>query len=206
MLNLENEERKLQMRTSKEYMKNLNNKIITKEMLGDCLYSVNKRAKNARDKEREYRYDYKYYNDVKYRAQKESYYNMKDKLLKLVTPTCIHEEKQLRKIRVYDYEDAYHQYSPEEIIYSNSFYDRELQEWVNFINVMASENKYYLFYDFGDYSFHTPIDSPEQYPDMNVIEISQLITHGRSIEDLISVQFVKRVVDLVKSGEYTYVA
>ena len=194
------------MKTSKDYLKNLNERIITKEMLGDCLYSVNKRAKNARDKEREYRYDYKYYNDEKYRAQKEGYYAMKDELLGLVTPICIHEEQQKRKIRVYDYEDAYHQYSAEDIVYSNSFYDYERDEWVTFINVIEVVNKYYLFYDFGDFSFHTPIDSPEEYPDMNVVQISELITCGHDIEDLISVQFVKKVIDLIRSGDFEYVA
>lgn len=41
------------MKTPKEYRDNLLNHIITKQMLVDCLYSVNKRAKNYRDKERE---------------------------------------------------------------------------------------------------------------------------------------------------------
>lgn len=33
------------MRTPKEYTQNLKQKIITKQMLADCLYSVNKRAR-----------------------------------------------------------------------------------------------------------------------------------------------------------------
>lgn len=45
----------LKMRTPTEYTRNLKNKIITEKMLLDCLYSCNKRAKNWRDKEREYR-------------------------------------------------------------------------------------------------------------------------------------------------------
>ena len=45
------------MKTPKEYRDNLLNHIITKQMLVDCLYSVNKRAKNYRDKEREQRAD-----------------------------------------------------------------------------------------------------------------------------------------------------
>ena len=32
------------MKTPKEYQDNLKNKIITEEMLADCLYSVNKRV------------------------------------------------------------------------------------------------------------------------------------------------------------------
>ena len=49
------------MKTPKEYRDNLLNHIITKQMLVDCLYSVNKRAKNYRDKEREQRayYDFR---------------------------------------------------------------------------------------------------------------------------------------------------
>ena len=39
------------MKTPKEYQDNLKKKIITEEMLADCLYSVNKRAKNYRNKE-----------------------------------------------------------------------------------------------------------------------------------------------------------
>lgn len=42
------------MKTPKIYQENLKNKIVTKQMLIDALYSVNKRAKNYRDKNREY--------------------------------------------------------------------------------------------------------------------------------------------------------
>lgn len=44
------------MRTPKEYSENMKNSIITMEMLGDCLFSVNKRAKNCRDQERKFRF------------------------------------------------------------------------------------------------------------------------------------------------------
>ena len=40
------------MITPKFYTDNINNKIITEEMLEQCLYSVNKRAKNHRDRDR----------------------------------------------------------------------------------------------------------------------------------------------------------
>lgn len=43
------------MRTPAEYSKNLKNHVITMQMLLECLYSSNKRAKNWRDKEREWR-------------------------------------------------------------------------------------------------------------------------------------------------------
>ena len=37
------------MRTPKDFSENIKNGIITTEMLNECLYSVNKRAKNYRD-------------------------------------------------------------------------------------------------------------------------------------------------------------
>jgi hypothetical protein len=44
------------MKTPREYnTKSLKNGIVTKTMLSDCLYSVNKRAKNYRDRVREER-------------------------------------------------------------------------------------------------------------------------------------------------------
>lgn len=41
------------MKTPALYVQNLNNHTITIDMLADCLYSSNKRAKNWRDKEKE---------------------------------------------------------------------------------------------------------------------------------------------------------
>lgn len=94
------------MRTPKDYTDNIKRGIITKEMLSDCLYSVNKRAKNCRDREREYRgYRHDYYgNEQKYRQQKEAYYEQKDKMLSLLTPNCIHAETIEIRQRIYDYE------------------------------------------------------------------------------------------------------
>ncbi len=59
------------METKKEYKQALANNIITSDMLCDALFSVNKRAKNARDAERQYRnrqYD-KYDNEQQIRLR-----------------------------------------------------------------------------------------------------------------------------------------
>ena len=45
------------MRTPKNYTQLVNDKKITNEMIAECIYSVNKRAKNHRDKIRKYKYD-----------------------------------------------------------------------------------------------------------------------------------------------------
>lgn len=87
------------MKTPKEYRDNLLNHIITKQMLVDCLYSVNKRAKNYRDKEREqraYSRCHRYVDNSAFiegaREKKLEMYRMKDMLLQILTPICIHKE------------------------------------------------------------------------------------------------------------------
>lgn len=99
------------MRTPIEYSKNLKNHVITMQMLLDCLYSSNKRAKNWRDKEREWRscrYD-EYDNESKARDKKEEYYGQKETMLSVLKPVCIHRETiyNQRRERIYDYEDEY---------------------------------------------------------------------------------------------------
>jgi len=86
------------MVTPKIYTANLIKGIITDEMLASAIYSVNKRAKNARDKEREYRREYRnrydyYGNEERARERKEYYYELKDSLLEFATAkcTCIHK-------------------------------------------------------------------------------------------------------------------
>lgn len=42
------------MKPPKEYLKNLKHHTITKQMLSDCIYSINNRALNSRDNEYKY--------------------------------------------------------------------------------------------------------------------------------------------------------
>lgn len=78
------------MKTNKEYQINLRNKIITENMLYDCLFSLNKRAKNCRDKKNEYwRSEYRW----DYIERMDEYYRQKDFLLKaILKPTLIHKQ------------------------------------------------------------------------------------------------------------------
>ena len=100
------------MKTPKEYSDNLSNHIITKQMLVDCLYSVNKRAKNYCDKEREqraYSRCHRYVDNSAFiegaREKKLEMYRMKDMLLQILTPICIHKEFIGYKTkRIYSYE------------------------------------------------------------------------------------------------------
>lgn len=198
------------MRTPKKYNDNIKNGMITADMLADCLFSVNKRAKNCRDKESNYRgfrNDY-YGNEEKYRQQKEKYYEQKEKMLALLKPTCIHREVYTRKERIYDYEgDYYEKIEVCECVRESRYYDREMRMYVEFADVLVEDERYYLFYNLSGHSFHTPICKSELnfYDDLKIINISSIISNGRTTNDLISTQFVNKLLDLITSGTYELV-
>lgn len=213
------------MKTPTEYKRSLENGIVTRQMLSDCLFSVNKRAKNYRDKLREerdylrrsYRYSYfAYDNTEKLGAKRDEYYRMKEQLLAHVSPVCIHQEPQQHRIRIsscdFDsmrqFERQYEQdFEADRIIYENSYMDWETQEVVYFYNVYKIVPAYYLYYDLGtEHTFHTPIDESEiakyrkQYG-IDVVKLDEpIITYGEDIDDLISVQFVRKVITALDDG------
>ncbi len=200
------------MRTPKEYITNVKNHIITKQMLLDCLYSSNKRAKNWRDKEREYRHKRDYYgNEEKAREQKDSYYKQKDIMLSILRPVCIHKEfLGYERERIYDYEDEYETYLGQ-YVWENCYYDHDEHRMVYFGDIELREHpryNYYLFYDIGgNHTFHTPIDEEDiKFYGLNVVEIDHLETYGYEVTDLISNQFVKKVINLIQTENYEYVA
>ena len=209
------------MRTPKKYTKNLKDCVLTKQMLIDCLWSVNKRAKNFRDKEREYRnycqnmryynhYFYDKYNNVeKCKAKKELYYEQKEIMLSILTPVCIHKEQYgFERERIYDYEKRYKKLEKSGLfVWENCYFDHDNGREVWFGDIELRDKPlyhYYLFYDIGGgHTFHTPIDSSDiEKTKLPVIEIEQLETEGHDIVDLISCQFVDKVIELIQSGEY----
>lgn len=184
------------MKTPKYYQKNLKQKIITEEMLSDCLYSANKRAKNMRDNKNEDRGMYDTYNNFeKYVEKEQLYYSYKETLLSLVTPILIHEQTSEYTYK-YFFSDEYVHYPVE----------GEDYEYITDSNYL-----YFLYYEVGTRSFHTPIgkfDEKQKFEERN-LQIksidSNFYTYGADVSDLLSVQFVKKVVELIKSGDFTYV-
>ena len=212
-------------KTPKEYTENIKKGIITKNMLKDCLFSVNKRAKNYRDKEREYRqynknmhswnryyYD-KYDNEGQARAKKEEYYEQKEIMLSILNPVCIHKEKLgYVKERIYDYQDKYsfrNTYKKNnKILWENCYYDDDLDREVYFFDINSEKIKYnyYLFYELEDHSFHTPITEEEtKNYNLKIYTINHLQTEGHDISDLISCQFCKKLIELIQTNNYTYI-
>ena len=204
------------MRTPAAYNNNLKNHIITIQMLVDCLYSSNKRAKNWRDKQREYRERRRYYydkydNEGKAKEKKEEYYHQKEIMLSALKPVCIHKECYgYERTRIYDYESDYIKYY-DEFVWRNSFYDKVEDAYVCFGDIEDKSKPlyhYYLFYDVGyNRTFHTPIKESEVslYDDLEVVEIDKLDTKGYDIADLLSNQFVTKVINLIESEDFRLV-
>ena len=60
-----------------------------------------------------------------------------------------------------------------------------------------------------DVSFHKPIKEEEiekyEKEGLEIKEIDELITEGKEITELISNQFVVKLIELIKSGKYKYI-
>lgn len=100
------------MKTPTQYVKMLNNNVITNDIVGQVLYSYNKRAKNYRDKKRQYKNTKDHYGNYEKNEYKEKeFYKKKEDILKLYNPIEIHKNVKtiIKRKRIYDYE--YHKYN-----------------------------------------------------------------------------------------------
>ena len=206
------------MRTPKKYSDLIKNKEITNKIIAECIYSVNKRAKNYRDKIEDSNqagfYKYKEINNEKAKEQKERYYSMKEDLLLNFSPKLVHKQYVGEKRqRVYSYQKNYEKLYNEkrnDIVWENSYYDYDRNKEVDFFDYSLGEKKYlyFLYYEIGEYSFHTPIteERAEKNTELEIKEIDENFqTHGADIVDLLSTQFVQKVIDLLDSGDYTII-
>lgn len=196
------------MKPPKEYLKNLKHHIITEQMLSDCIYSINNRALNSRDNE--YKYTYyipdTYGNANKYRKKKLEYYGMKKVLLSVLEPAHIQKGEVLQRKRTYDYEEEYEDILKSGNYVNNSgFYDPDRKEHVEFVVQMIPETVCYLTYTIGNRTFRVPILESEikKYPDLEIVDVGQITpVYGNITANMLSVQFVEKIVQLIKSRNY----
>ena len=196
------------MRTPKEYTQNLKQKIITKQMLANCIYSINNRALNSRDNE--YKYTHyipdTYGNANKYRKKKLEYYGMKKVLLSVLEPSHIQKGEVLQRRRTYDYEDGYEDILRSGNYVNNSgFYDPDRKEHVEFVVQMIPQTVYYLTYTVSNRTFRVPLAEAEieKYPDLEIVDVGRITpVYGDITADMLSVQFVEKIVQLIKSRKY----
>lgn len=197
------------MKPPKEYLKNLKHHTITEQMLSDCLFSVNNRALNSRDNEHKYIHYIPdpYGNANKYRKKKQEYYSMKKVLLSILEPAHIQKGEVLQRKRTYDYEEGYEEILESGNYVNNSgFYDPDRKEHVEFVVQMIPQTVYYLVYQVGNCSFRLPIQQSDviRRPDLDVKDAGRIPpVYGDITVDMLSVQFVEKVLKLVKSGNYT---
>lgn len=207
------------MRTPAEYTKNLKSGIVTTEMMRDALFSVNKRAKNYRDAERKARaYSYSRVDySASSRGKKEELYHKKEFLLSQLTPVCIHREfAGYKRTRVFSYQKDYDRLWAEQalmdrIVWANSYMDWESYLEVYFFDYVTNspEYRYYLYYVCGDQTFHSPIEESDvkkyakQYG-LSIETINELHTQGDEVTDLLSLQFVNKMIKAFEDKTVAY--
>ena len=206
------------MKTPKLYNDLINEKKITNEIIAECVYYVNKRAKNYRDKIKEYKngrsHQHLESNIEKAEEEMGKYYQLKEEFLKVFTTNLIH--KQFigeKKKRVYSYEKNYEKLLKEknnDIFWKNSYYDYDKDMEIEFFDYHLGTQKYlyFLYCEIGEYSFHSPVSEKiaESNTELEIQEIDENFkTHGSKIEGLLSMQFVKKVLGLLQSEDYTIV-
>ena len=200
------------MKTPKIYNDNLKNGIITDEMISDVLYSYSKRAKNYRDKIREYRHipwfsqGYHYYDNLETMENKrDALYEKKSKILEYFSKNlvCIHKQDKHARRRIYDYEKEYKKVVNnryDDIVWSNCYFDNGKNREVYFVDVLSDRKEYlyFLYYEFPNHSFHSPIaESDISKYNTEVQEIDDLITYGEEINELLSLQFCDKIYNFI---------
>ena len=199
------------MKPPKEYLKNLKHHTIIEKMLSDCIYSINNRALNNRDNE--YKYTHyipdTYGNANKYRKKKQEYYGMKRILLSVLEPSHIQKGEVLQRKRTYDYEEGYGEILKSGNYVNNSgFYDPDRKEHVEFVVQMIPQTVYYLTYTVSNRTFRVPLAEAEitRYPDLEIVDVGRITpVYGDITADMLSVQFVEKIVLLIKSRNYTLI-
>ena len=196
------------MKPPKEYLKNLKHHTVTEKMLSDCLFSVNNRALNSRDNEYKYTHYISdtYGNANKYLKKKLEYYGMKKVLLSVLEPSHIQKGEVLQRKRIYDYEEGYGEILKSGNYVNNSgFYNPDRKEHVEFVVQMIPETVYYLTYTVSNRTFRVPLEESEikKYPDLEIVDVGRITpVYGDITADMLSVQFVDKIVQLIKGRKH----
>lgn len=103
--------------------------------------------------------------------------------------------------RVYDYQNEYENIT--DYVYSNYYYDWEEDREVWFVDIEEDIVNYYLYYQIGDKSFHSPIKidinklvKTEGFQQFEIIDLPEdFYTQGQNTTSLLSVQFYDKVYD-----------
>lgn len=144
-------------------------------MLGAAIYSCNKRAKNYRDVQR----------------------------------ACCQRRRTNRAFGIY-YFDKYNietkSKEKKEKFHEmkEDLLDLASPEAIHKLEYENGDVKYFLLYKVDQYSFHSMIYEAEieEFFDLPIVELESFDTYGRTPADLMSVQFVTKMLKLVQTGNY----
>lgn len=204
------------MNVPKDFVENLKKGILTERMLDEALWSVNKRAKNWRDKKRKRKRvlgdAHPYVHNCE--KQEKQMYERKEELLSVLPFLCVHKETAgYERTRVMDYEPGYgvafiRELFGGNIVWIHSYTDYTTKRNVQFFDYVDKSKpkyRYYFFYRTHWHSYHTPIDEQDIPTGVQVIEIDELDTHGNDVENLVPVWFVDAVIDMMRNRQHTYI-
>ena len=182
------------MKANKNWVKLVENGIITEEVLWAVIYSVNKRAKNCRDKQNEYldgKYQKHYYyrHDYigVYKNKKFYYYDMKEDFLSLLKPCEVH------------------------IVHHDDTGDTEY--FLLYQTAYGSFHQPVELADISKFQFtsrypkHRTYSAKKHLPHYTprIRTLYNFQTTGADIKSLTSAQFARKVRNLVLSGDFQYI-
>jgi hypothetical protein len=184
------------MKTPQKYLNELKKGNLSEKLIGIVLYSINKRAKNYRDKIGAYRGNHSDFYDELNNQKMDELYMMKDDILNLFVPTKIHSVKRYTSpylaCRNYcgEYDDFCWQKEDSDYWIESPCNECKRKK----VKTAYKRTDYFLFYEIGDHSFHSPIKD-EEVSDWNLPmeEIESLLISGAKTKDLLSSQFCKKV-------------
>lgn len=189
-------------------------------MLDDALYAVNKRAKNWRDIKRERKrsmwadaelFGVEIEESVgKAEKMEQEMYEKKMELLTVIPPVCIHKEivgyhnKYVCDTCV-GYDDLYLH-----ALFHNSIYEKG-SFWLDgfhhdyFLMKDVPRYQYYTVRFMGNHAFHTPIPEEDlgKY-NLPILLTGYIKTEGLEEKYLAPMEYVDEVLELIRSGNYTY--
>ncbi len=199
------------MKTPVKYSKLVKNNEVDKELIGHVAFSINKRAKNYRDKRNEYRYSnyrHAYSYMQSYEEKMNEAYIMKANILSLFKPIEVHQaifKSEFYKI-VYSDQPEYLQIKPHQIRLTG--WSLTTGNKYKEILIKKSRTQYFLYFEIDNFKFHQPIDENElvNYTDLSIKTLEDNFkVEGKKGTELLSAQFCKKVDQLLESGDYNLV-
>lgn len=196
------------MKTPKEYKEMINEGYITREILGNVIYSTIKREYNWKSKKKSYeKYNKDYYITAK--EKEEEYKKMKEDFFLNIKPSYIakkvdfsevvqryHSNPKYDKDSKYSFIKIAKNINNFKIKNINCFFDDNIQQYVDFVDVVVGKKvnciSYALNYNLGNHNFYKQINSKDilDYRDLDIVECKEFETLE---QDMLSSQFCKKV-------------